>query len=165
MDPAVITGGGFGQLWQYQTTSTFPGLPEMFLAKPLVYTPTSSQRQVVLAFSEQNKLYVLDAVNGTQYAMRNLADEGEAPFKASDLGACNDIEGPIGITGTPVIDAGSDTVYFWAKGYRTGLTGYMNAVYRFHAVDAWTLKERNGFPKLIEGLTGKLQYHLVTRWS
>ncbi|KAH8896901.1 WSC-domain-containing protein, partial [Thozetella sp. PMI_491] len=153
LDPNVISGGAFGQLWQLKTNSTISGQPEQFYAKPLVYTPSSSSRQLVMAFSEQNKIYAVDAINGTLYAMRDLGSEGEVPFQASDLNGCNDISGTIGITGTPVIDSTTDTVYFWAKGYQPGKTGYMSSVYRFHAVDAFTLKERPGFPTNIEGLT------------
>ena len=80
----------FGQIWRFTTPTDASGLPEQFYAKPLVYTPSSTGRQVVLAFSEQNKIYVLDAVNGTLYASRDLGQEGEIPFLVSDLGGCND---------------------------------------------------------------------------
>jgi len=152
MDPNAITGGTFGQLWQFKASSTVSGMAEQYYAKPIVYTPTGFGRQVVLVFSEQNKMYVLDAVNGTLYHSRDLGAEGESPFLVSDLGGCNDIQGTVGITGTPVIDPSSDTVYFWAKSYKPGYTtGVWNAMYRFHAIDAFTLAERAGFPTWIEG--------------
>jgi hypothetical protein len=77
MDPAVIQGGSFGQIWHYTTPQPANGQPEQFYAKPLVYTPSSTGRQIVLSFSEQNKMYALDAVNGTLYASRDLSLEGE----------------------------------------------------------------------------------------
>jgi hypothetical protein len=154
MDPAVIAGGSFGQIWRFTTPTDASGLPEQFYAKPLVYTPSSTGRQVVLAFSEQNKIYVLDAVNGTLYASRDLGQEGEIPFLVSDLGGCNDISGTIGITGTPVIDPATDTAYFWAKSYIGAGRGWQNGAYRFHAVDTVTLKERPGFPVNIQGQPG-----------
>jgi hypothetical protein len=49
-------------------------------------------------------------------------------------------------------------VYFWAKSYIGTATGYQNGAYRFHAVDAATLKERSGFPVNIQGQPGKYQY-------
>lgn len=153
MDPEVIAGGTFGQIWQYKTQATFNGLTEQFFSKPLVYTPARTGRQVVIAFSEQNRIFVIDAVNGTLYTMRDLNSEGESPFNAKDLGQCNDISGTIGITGTPVIDIATETIYFWAKGYRTpGVTGWQNGAYRFHAVDVLTLAERPGFPTNLEGV-------------
>jgi hypothetical protein len=160
MDPAVVSGGSFGQIWRFITPAPASGLNEQFYAKPLVYTPSSTGVQVVIAISEQNKLYVLDAVNGTLYASRDLSLEGESPFKVSDLGGCNDISGTIGVTGTPVIDPITDTVYFWAKSYITpGQTGYQNGAYRFHAVDAVTLKERPGFPVNMQGRTGGYDFN------
>jgi len=97
----------------------------------------------------------MDAVNGTLLKMRDLAVDGEAPFKAADLNGCNDISGTIGITGTPVIDPATDTIYFWAKSYLAGQTGVAGAVYRFHAIDALSLAEKSGFPKTAEGMPGQ----------
>ncbi|KAK3944151.1 WSC domain-containing protein [Diplogelasinospora grovesii] len=155
MDPAVIGGGSFGQIWSFSVPASSVGINEQFYAKPLVYTPKSTGRQVVIAFSEQNRIYVLDAVNGTLYNMRDMSTQSqpEAPFYVADLGNCNDISGTIGITGTPVIDNGTDTIYFWAKSYMVqGQRGYQNGVYRFHAIDAVTLQERPGFPTWVEGV-------------
>jgi hypothetical protein len=152
----VISGGAFGQIWQYKPTLPYGGVPDQFYAKPLVYTPSNLGRQVVLVFSEANRIYVLDAVNGTLLAQRDLSLEGEGPFKVADLPTCNDIGGTVGITGTPVIDPSTDTVYFWAKSYLSpGQTGWERGAYRFHAVDAATLSERPGFPTNIQGAIGK----------
>ncbi|KUJ17722.1 FAD/NAD(P)-binding domain-containing protein [Mollisia scopiformis] len=97
-------------------------------------------------------IYVLDAVNGTLVASRDLSSEGEGPFMVSDLPSCNDIGQTIGITGTPIIDPTTDTIYFWAKSYLSpGQSGWQNGAYSFHAVDAATLKEKSGFPTNIQG--------------
>jgi outer membrane protein assembly factor BamB len=156
MDPSVIASGSFGQLWQYKNTNTSGGAQDQFYAKPLVYTPKGLGRQVVLAFSEANRIYALDAVTGALIKSRDLSLEGESPFVVADLGSCNDIGGYIGVTGTPVIDPLTDTVYFWAKSYLSpGQSGWHNGAYRFHAIDAATLVERPGFPTNIQGVTGK----------
>ncbi len=98
--------------------------------------------------------------------------EGEGPFLVSDLQGCNDITDTVGVHrkyvlspllylsfrsdggAAPVIDSSTDTAYFWAKGYlgngQSG-TGYQTGAYRFHAVDVVTLKERPGFPILLDG--------------
>ncbi|KAH9222596.1 WSC domain-containing protein [Leptodontidium sp. 2 PMI_412] len=148
MDPSIISSGGFGRIWTYSTPT---GASEQFYAKPLVFTPLTTGRQIVLSFSEQNRIYALDAVNGTLLATRDLALDGEGPFAVSDLGQCNDISGTIGVTGTPVIDPATDTVYFWAKSYISTVKGFQNGAYRFHAIDAVTLQEKAGFPKSIQG--------------
>ncbi|KAH8649429.1 hypothetical protein BGZ60DRAFT_499074 [Tricladium varicosporioides] len=152
IDPNVITGGSFGQIWQFKANIPQGSPQDQFYAKPLVYTPSSLGRQVVIAFSEANRIYVLDAINGTLIASRDLSLEGEGPFKVSDLPTCNDIGQNIGITGTPVIDPTTGTAYFWAKSYQiSGQSGWQNGAYRFHAVDIPTLVERPGFPTNIHG--------------
>lgn len=156
MDPAIVSGGSFGQLWKYKTPAYTSGAgDEQFYAKPLIYTPPSYGRQILLAFSQQNRLFVLDAVNGTVLAFRDMNEEGEPPFNIADFdGNCNDISDTVGITGTPILDPDTETVYFWAKSYAEGYTsGVYNARYRFHAVDALTLEERAGFPTLLDGHT------------
>jgi hypothetical protein len=155
MDPSIISGGSFGQIWQFKASLPAGSAPDQFYAKPLVYTPSALGRQVVLAFSEANRIYVVDAVNGSLIASRDLSAGGETPFKVADLGSCNDIGGNIGITGTPVIDPTTDTVYFWAKSYlSSGQSGWHNGAYRFHAVDVATLVERPGFPTNLQGAIG-----------
>lgn len=92
--------------------------------------------QVVIACSETNWVYVLDAVNGTIYNKRQL----HRPFLASDIG-CNDINPQIGITGTPVIDPLTDVMYLYSKTYAGTANGYQNGVYYFHAIDVNTLTD------------------------
>ena len=132
----------FGQLWHFTAPASSNSLAEQFQATPLVYTPSSTGVQVVLALSTQNKIYSLGAVNGTLYASRDLSTGGEVTFLVTDLPECYDITPFIGITGTPVVDPSTDTTYFWAKSYgspsQAGL-GWQNGTYRFHAVDAVTL--------------------------
>jgi len=75
----------------------------------------------------------------------------------------------IGIIGTPIIDATTNTAYFFSKGYKNSATGggvangnkysylYSNrtdhhsGIYRFYAVDILTLEDKPGFPVLING--------------
>jgi len=88
---------------------------------------------------------------------RDLSKEGEGPFSVSDLPSCNDIGQNVGITGTPVINPSTNTVYFWAKSYMiSGQSGVYNGAYRFHAVDTITLAERPGFPTNIQNTPGTL---------
>lgn len=44
---------------------------------------------------------------------------------------CAELPGSVGITGTPIIDPATDTLYFFAKGYRTdgGPGGVANGAY------------------------------------
>lgn len=156
MDPAIVSSGDFGQLWRYKTPTYTSGTgDEQFYAKPLVYTPPSYGRQVILACSEQNRLFVVDAINGTLIAFRDMNEEGEGPFSVAEFdGGCNDISDSVGITGTPIIDSSTDIAYFWAKSYAEGTTsGLYNGRYRFHAINVMTLEEEAGFPIMLDGHT------------
>ncbi|RPB00236.1 WSC-domain-containing protein [Choiromyces venosus 120613-1] len=128
---------------------------QIFMAKPLVYTPrtrftngkpASGDKQLVIAISESNWIYVLDAKSGDVINSRQI----RKPYQASDL-PCADITPAIGVTGTPVIDPATDTIYAFAKGYSGNATGWMNAGYFVHALDILTLEERSGFPTTVGG--------------
>ena len=88
---------------------------ERFYAKPLIYTPPGKSQLVFLA-SNMNNIRTVDAVTGSLTSERTI----QPPFLTSDLGACGDIPNSIGITGTPIIDPDTDTVYFFSKGYEGG---------------------------------------------
>lgn len=74
------------------------------------------------------------------------------PFLQSDIG-CYDIPGYIGIIGTPIMDPTTETVYFFAKGYKNnGVSGgVLNGIYKFFAVNINTLADVPGFPVTIDG--------------
>lgn len=132
-DPAIVGSPSFGQLWNTITGNDY------FLSQPLTYTPPGG-KQVVIAMSESNKIYVLDAISGVILTTRNVG----ASFLAQDS-QCADISPIIGITSTPVIDPATGTLYFWSKTYKdlTGATtGLDNGRYLFYGVDAITLQDK-----------------------
>jgi iron transport multicopper oxidase len=101
------------------------------MAKPLVYTPrtrfqdgkpTAGGKQLVIAVSESNWVYVLDAISGDILQSRQI----RKPHLSSEL-PCADITPVLGVTGTPVVDPRMDTLYLFAKGYAGNLTGPSNA--------------------------------------
>lgn len=132
-DPNIVGGPSFGQLWNTVTGNDY------YLSQPLTYTPPGG-KQVVIATSESNKIYVLDAITGAILTSRSVG----AQFTSQDA-QCADISPGIGITSTPVIDPATGTLYFWSKSYQdmTGATtGLANGRYRFYGVDAITLKDK-----------------------
>jgi iron transport multicopper oxidase len=113
MHPATVASSTFGILWK----NTYNSL-EKFYAKPLVYTPAAGGSQLVFLASSMNIIRTVNAVTGAPINSRTL----NPPFLQSDIG-CTDIPNYIGITGTPIIDPSSDTVYFFSKGYQGGAAG------------------------------------------
>ena len=126
MDPAIVNSTIFGQLWKNSYN-----VKEKWYGRPLVYTPTNSStnggNQIVFLASSMNYIRTVDAKTGTAIATRQVFP----PFLQSDIG-CTDIPDYIGIIGTPVLDPATDTVYFFAKGYKNGASsgGVANGIYK-----------------------------------
>jgi hypothetical protein len=74
-------------------------------AQPLFWRPQGSSSGRLLVATEDNNVYALDAITGTQIWSRSLGK----PVSRSAL-RCGNIN-PLGITGTPVIDEATDVVY------------------------------------------------------
>ena len=119
-------------------------------AQPLVVSnvsiPGEGTHDVVYAVTENDSLYALDAAGGQVLWKQNYADgsAGFAPVQATDVG-CPFIQPVIGITGTPVIDRTTGTMYFDAFERQT--TGNTTTFHHFlHAVDIATGLDESGSP-------------------
>jgi PQQ enzyme repeat/PQQ-like domain len=75
-------------------------------AQPLFWKPKSAKRGLVVVATESNNVYALDESNG-KVVWQNLLGN---PMPLNLL-PCGNID-PLGITGTPVIDPSSGTLYF-----------------------------------------------------
>src|SRR5439155_13636848 len=75
-------------------------------AQPLYIEDGPGGRATIIAATESNNVYALDAVDGSVIWQRNV----EAPVPLANL-PCGNID-PNGITGTPVIDLGSRSLFF-----------------------------------------------------
>src|SRR6266702_3655319 len=83
-------------------------------AEPLYLTGVSiagGTHNVLYIATQHDSVYAIDADSGTIYAQVSLiAGGGTTVSSTSDLG-CGDIEPEVGITGTPVIDPATNTLY------------------------------------------------------
>jgi outer membrane protein assembly factor BamB len=85
-------------------------------AQPLYWRPAGNGRALLLVATEQNLVYALDAETGATVWKASLG----APVRHASL-PCGNID-PLGITGTPVIEARSQTVYLNAM-VKSGAAG------------------------------------------
>jgi len=112
-------------------------------AQPLyvAHVPISSTiHNVVYVATENNSVYAFDADNGTQLWHVNFG----TPVPSSDIASTyKDLTPVIGITGTPVIDPGSSTLYVVAKTKDTSNNTYHQ---HLHALDITAGVEKAGSP-------------------
>ncbi len=82
-----------------------------------MYTPSGYATEAVIIVSNLNIVRIINSVNGAVLVSRTL----DPPFQDADEGCTNSAS--VGITGTPLIDSGTDTIYFYAKSYANSMPG------------------------------------------
>jgi hypothetical protein len=100
-------------------------------AQPLYWHPAGAQHGLVIAATESNNVYALDPASGHMVWHAALGP----PVPRTAL-PCGNID-PLGITGTPVIDASASTVYLDAMIDRSGTPRHL--VYGLHLADGSVL--------------------------
>lgn len=96
-------------------------------------------RNVVYIATENDTIFAIDADTGAELFHSNLG-----PAVPKDQLPCRDMGPQIGITGTPVIDPGTHSLYVAAKTFSSGGTSFY-----LHAIDLASGKEKDGSPVLI----------------
>jgi hypothetical protein len=144
LSPANVTQSKFGKLFSYP-------LDGQVFAQPLyVYkVPIDGQNHnVIYVATEHDTVYAFDADNKASSALWSVSflnsAEGVTPIPSSDLDS--PINPEIGVTGTPVIDGNSGTLYVLAATKENG-----NYVHRLHALDITSGAEKFGGPVVIQG--------------
>ena len=139
----------FGEVFSYALDGIAFTSP-LYVAN--VSIPNQGYHNVVYVATENDSVFAFDA-DGTspnplwQTSFINPA-AGVTTVPASDTGETSDIPIQIGITGTPVIDPATNTLYVVAKTKEVsgGNTSY---VHRLHALDITTGAEKFGGPVVI----------------
>jgi outer membrane protein assembly factor BamB len=124
-------------------------------AQPLVVRNVSisgGTHNVVYVATENDSLYAIDADNGSVLLPpRRFINpaSGITAVPSSDTG-CGDLVPQIGITGTPVIDTTTETIYLATKTKENG-----SYVQKLHALDISTLAEKfNGLVAIAASVPG-----------
>lgn len=146
LKPSNVNPKSFGKLFSRDVDGEIYAQPLVISKLPM---PGRGVRSVVFVATEHNSVYAFDAVDPDAAAPFWQVNLGP-PVPASDVGqACGiyrDFSKEIGITGTPVIDANSQTLYVVAR-TKTAAGKYLQ---RLHALDIRTGKDRPGSPRLIQ---------------
>jgi hypothetical protein len=149
---AVVNTSTFGKLFSCTVDSAVYAQP--LWARNL--TINAAKHNVILVATERNSLYAFDADASpcTTLWQKNLIDAahggtpGESPVPSSDVGVnFGDLSPEVGITGTPVIDPSTNTLYVVSKSEITNSGTFFQ---RLHAIDLLTGNEKFGGPANID---------------
>jgi hypothetical protein len=147
LTPANVNSTSFGKLYSY-------GVDGYVYAQPLYITALTiagGTHNVLFVATQHDSVFAFDADKNQQLWKASLIDtahgaaSGATTVPSADLGT-NDIVPEVGITGTPVIDTTSGTLYVVAKSKEKGVY-----VHRLHALDILTGNEKFGGPVVIHG--------------
>jgi len=150
LTPSNVNPTQFGQLFS-QPVDGFVYAQPLYLPSVTVGGKTHN---VVFVATENDSVYAFDADNNgssnasplwfaSMLTVAHGAGTGETTVPSSVLGT--DIEPQVGITGTPVIDPSTGTLYVVSKTMTTGSA----FIQRLHALDVTTGLEKFGGPVVI----------------
>src|SRR5262249_32691924 len=110
LTPANVNSGSFGKLFSTAVGAQVYAEP-LYVARAHV---AGAPHNGLIVATEHDSVYAIDADSGSILWQKNYLQAGERTLTTSDVGT-TDITPQIGITGTPVIDPGSGTIYFVTK--------------------------------------------------
>ena len=150
LSPSTVNAASFGKLASRPLDGIAYASP-LYVAN--VSVPAQGAHNIVYVATEHDSVYAYDADSTAQTPLWKDsfidAAHGITTVPAGDTGECCDIAPEIGITGTPVIDPTTNTLYVVAatKEVVGGSTTYP---IRLHALDLSTGAEKFGGPVAIQ---------------
>ena len=159
LTPANVNSAQFGKLGSYPVDG-------QIYAQPLYWkglaVPGQGTHNVVFAATENDSVYAFDADNPAAYSnplwhVSFTSPPGVTTVPCRDITSSCHVYPVVGITGTPVIDASTKTLYVVV---RTKETSGSNTTYpqRLHALDITSGSEKYGGPVTITASVGNTSF-------
>jgi fibronectin type 3 domain-containing protein len=145
LSPGNVNSAQFGKLFSYNLDG-HPYASPLYVAN--VNIPGQGFHNVVYVATEHDTLYAFDAdgLSASPLWTKSFLSQGVTTVPANDTGECCDIQPEIGITGTPVIDPATATLYVVVKTKENG----NNYFQKLHAIDITNGAEKFGGPVTIQ---------------
>lgn len=146
LTPSNVNMNEFGKLFSVPVDGKVHAQP-LYVAN--VNVPGFGKRNVIYVATEHDSVYAIDADAGVIFwkaSFINFSRSVTTVSSTTDL-ACGDISPEMGITGTPVIDSSTGSLYVVALTKENGIF-----VQRLHALDIATGAEKFGGPTVIQGV-------------
>jgi hypothetical protein len=143
LNTSNVAAATFGRLFSCTVDGAVAAQP--LWVPNLNFGGTTGTHNVIVVATQRDSVYVFDADTNncsTPYWQKQLIPTGETYGNFGDVGT-SDIFPDIGITGTPVIDPKSNTIYLVTKTKNTGTTTYHH---RLHALSLTTGAEATNSP-------------------
>src|SRR5262249_43474172 len=137
-------------------------------------TVNGAVHNVVYVATEHDSVYAFDAdsntgANALPLWHTSFLSSSETSVPSANLG-CSDIHPEYGITGTPVIDLSTNTLYVVSETFENGMPPSLNSAYlkKLHALDITTGAEKPGSPMVISAsvtVPGQNPYLFDAEWQ
>ena len=153
LSPGNVNGSSFGKLASCAVDGAVYGQP-LWVAS---VTAAGAKHNVVIVTTQHGSVFAFDADANSCVVLWSASmidpahggTAGETPVPSTAVGAgFGDIAPEIGINGTPVIDAGTGTLYVVAKSLVASSSTFFQ---RLHAIDIGSGNEKSGSPVAITG--------------
>jgi outer membrane protein assembly factor BamB len=145
LTPGTVTGSTFGKLFSCAVDGETYAQP-LYVAN---FAIAAGTHNVVLVATQNDSVFAFDADASpcVQYWKKSFLGAGVTAVPPADTGEDGDIDKKIGITGTPVIDPATGTLYVVAKTKEaTGCAVPPCYFQRLHALDVATGNEKFNGP-------------------
>jgi hypothetical protein len=146
LTPADVNAASFGKLFRTTVDGQVYAQPLYESAVNITVGPSPGKHNVAYVATEHDSAYAIDADNGQVLWQDSFIhpSQGITTVPAADTGS-SDLSPEIGITGTPVIDPSTNTLFVDAKTKEVH-GGNNHYVHRLHAIDMTNGAEKFGGP-------------------
>jgi hypothetical protein len=149
LTPSNVNVAQFGKHWATAVDGQVYAQP-LYVSNLNITTGASAGvHNVTFVATEHDSVYAIDGDAGNVLWKTSVLGAGETTMPSGDTGS-GDITPEIGITGTPVIDPATNTLYVAAKSKNPTTSHYY---YRLHALDLSNGTEKFGGPVEIADTT------------